>query len=73
MIKSVGNIVRTEKVDRIVDRNLVSFITPKIQINGKMVCIADSSTDSGIIECEDRKDALEIAKRKREELKLRIN
>lgn len=67
----VGNIVRTEKIDRYVDGKIVTFYTPKIQVGGKMVCIADTSTESGIKECENRKTALEIAKRKRDELKSR--
>jgi len=72
-VLSIGDKVSTEEISRYVNEELIFFFTPKIQVNEKMVYIADKETDSGIVECSDRETALILAKEKRELLKVRTS
>lgn len=68
-IKTVGDRIQTEKVMQLHNDRIRSFITPKIQINQGMVAIKDSTTISGIKECECREEAKKTAITTRDELK----
>lgn len=67
----IGNKTGTETKNLIIDDEIITFITPKIEINDKMIYIKDDTTKSGIKEFATRHEAKKQAEKTLKELKER--
>lgn len=65
----IGDSIRAKEQGFYRNKQLVIKYCPQIQVDGKFLVISDKSTESGIAECDTRKEARERARKARDEAK----
>ncbi|MGM1048384.1 MAG: hypothetical protein ACQEXX_19905 [Bacillota bacterium] len=71
-IKTVSDRIRTRQMSFWRDRVMYTKFIPIVFINGTQAYISDSSTPSGLMECDTREEAREKAREYRDRAKARL-
>lgn len=67
----IGDKIRTKAQGFYRNKSLVTKYCPQIQVNGEFAMLKDDTTESGIAECDTRKEARERARQARDDAKAR--